>query len=269
MAGGIMKPKKNSGFTLIELLVVIAIIALLLSILSPGLKKAKDTAKRVVCGTRLRQVGVAMKLYSDAFDGALPDDRGISGSRERHAYAVYRSEPDYVYASGKLKPLRLAYLYELNYVDVAELFYCPGNRLDQYKVESYTHPTPWGTLPQTYNTVSGSNQWVRIGYTYYPVELNARIDTASKAPAELAAKYIRLNPNLPYATDVLHGRVNLSHQSKTVYSVNALFPDGHVAFCNDQAVFRHSVWDPFDAGGVPDTRYYDTFYYTVFRMIRP
>ncbi len=260
--------RKDPGFTLIELLVVIAIIALLLAILTPGLKKAKDTAKRVTCGTRLKQIGAALKMYSDAFNEMLPDDRDIYGSRERHAYAVYRDGADYVYPGGRLKPLRFACLYEMNYIETPEIFYCPGNRLDQYKYESYTHPTQWGTLPQTFNTANGSNQWVRIGFTYYPVELNARLDPLSNAPAELASKYIRLNPNIPHTTDVLHGRSNLSHQSKTVYALNALFPDGHVTFCNDPAVFQDTVWDTFDKG-VPDMRFYDTYYYTVFRLIRP
>ena len=52
----------HKGFTLIELLVVIAIIALLVSILLPSLTKAKELARRAVCGVNLHSIGLAMAM---------------------------------------------------------------------------------------------------------------------------------------------------------------------------------------------------------------
>ncbi|HOK96888.1 MAG TPA: type II secretion system protein [Anaerohalosphaeraceae bacterium] len=272
-----MKHRKNRiGFTLIELLVVIAIIALLLSVLLPGLKKAKDYSKRVICGARLKQIGSAMKLYANAFDEYLPDDHdlGNPANRERHAYVVYRQNPGYVYLNGKLKPLRFAYLYELDYIDVPEIFYCPGNRLQTYMYESYTNPSPWGSLPQAYNANTG-NEWVRIGYIYYPVEVDTKLDPAWNAPRELALKYIKLHPSMPYTADIIHNRPTISHQNNKIYSLNGLYADGHVSFCNDQSVFQNlkdpsgkDIWNTLDAGGF-DIRFYDTAYYTVFRAMGP
>ncbi|MFI4911652.1 MAG: type II secretion system protein [Sedimentisphaeraceae bacterium JB056] len=55
--------KKKNGFTLIELLVVISIIAVLMAIMMPALSKAREAGKRVVCGSRLKQLEMAHTLY--------------------------------------------------------------------------------------------------------------------------------------------------------------------------------------------------------------
>jgi len=63
---------RRKAFTLIELLVVIAIIGLLLSILLPALKTAKDKAKDVFCLNNLKQIGVAFKLYAQENNDLVP-----------------------------------------------------------------------------------------------------------------------------------------------------------------------------------------------------
>ena len=60
-----MKRKRAFGFTLIELLVVISIIALLMAILMPSLRKARDQARGVVCKSNLNQWGKMFYLYTN------------------------------------------------------------------------------------------------------------------------------------------------------------------------------------------------------------
>jgi prepilin-type N-terminal cleavage/methylation domain-containing protein len=73
-----MKLPKH-GFTLVELLVVISILAVLMAVLLPALGKARRLARRAVCASNLRQVGIAIATYGamDSY-GRLPESNGYT-----------------------------------------------------------------------------------------------------------------------------------------------------------------------------------------------
>ncbi len=71
--------RRTKGFTLVELLVVIAIIALLIAILLPSLARARELAKRTVCGTQLKAIGNAAVMYGNDNAGSwmIPAHKGV------------------------------------------------------------------------------------------------------------------------------------------------------------------------------------------------
>ena len=60
------------AFTLIELLVVISIIALLIAIVLPSLRSARETAMRTSCASQIRQLGLATLMYGNDFEDKFP-----------------------------------------------------------------------------------------------------------------------------------------------------------------------------------------------------
>jgi len=66
------QPHARTAFTLVELLVVIGIIAVLISILMPALRRARQHAQRTACLSQMRQIGVALAGYCAEHKGRTP-----------------------------------------------------------------------------------------------------------------------------------------------------------------------------------------------------
>jgi prepilin-type N-terminal cleavage/methylation domain-containing protein/prepilin-type processing-associated H-X9-DG protein len=74
----------QKAFTLIELLVVIAVIALLLALLIPALRSAKERGHRVVCLSNLKQLTLAWLAYAEEHDSKLVSGRAFGTHTRRY-----------------------------------------------------------------------------------------------------------------------------------------------------------------------------------------
>jgi prepilin-type N-terminal cleavage/methylation domain-containing protein len=156
------------GFTLIELLVVIAIIALLLSVIIPSLRLAKEQARKVICKTNLSSMGKSLESY------------GLTYNYKRLVIRKDPLEKD-PYWMGKLTPFLGKDDYMTDYAEgkVIDVFMCPSAPAAKFVRDDFnmaggsgywgTDDIPWEWLRTTGVSTLGSitiNGWIAYDYVY-------------------------------------------------------------------------------------------------------
>jgi len=145
-----------TGFTLIELLVVIAIIAVLMAILMPSLRAARDQANRIHCVSNVKTLSLAWLLYKDD-----NDDKLVGGHTNPGNWVL--RPPSAGTIEQKKDAIRNGALFR--YVsDTVDVYRCPADQRQkdprQYAFRSFSIATySWRTsIPEDLIQVPGS--WI-------------------------------------------------------------------------------------------------------------
>lgn len=221
---------RSRGFTLVELLVSIAIISLLIALLLPALRKAREAAKAIQCANQQRQIYAANLQYGQDFR-AIPSSRSFETERtvpslasSSHIFVTNPTNPTMYGSAFAVKNMQCGYLSKLD----RRLFWCPSTPTLQPYTDRH-----WNA---DFDDPASLREWsltlpYAVSYYGFKAANVAKTDEQYLSGGAIPLrKWDRMNRAM-YLTET-HYSYNLAHSSLDMTrhntSANVLFVDGHV-----------------------------------------
>ncbi len=178
---------RKQGFTLIELLVVIAIIAILMSVLMPALRLARDHAKRVHCLSNVRTLTLGYLMYKDEHDGRI-----VPGHTDPGNWVLRPPSAD-ASLKEKLDTIREGLLYR--YVgETVDVYRCPADfRLKHANAVAFrTYSLPGGANGETTSNITPATKYSEIKR---PAEKYLFLEDIDPRGYNIGSWIMHFNPN--------------------------------------------------------------------------
>ncbi|MCA9287578.1 MAG: DUF1559 domain-containing protein, partial [Phycisphaerales bacterium] len=121
------------GFSLIDVLVSVVVIGILIGLLLPTVSHVRESARRIVCQSNLRQIGMGLAQYADVWDDQLaPSSFAATGTALTSNSRTELAEMMTLRLAAAGEEQRLSWdglglLYFDQFLPAPEIFYCPSH----------------------------------------------------------------------------------------------------------------------------------------------
>ncbi len=225
---------RRRAFTLIELLVVISIIAVLMGILLPSLRRAKESAKTLQCRSNLRNVGLGLGFYLQDNDFRTPDVDTTNG------FEWLDDEGEFLTLSDNEAYWGVGYA---QYIDDRDVFGCPSHRnlseliydVDPALVDQAGFAINAFSSDIKSTSIKRQSEFIMCHDHVEPkIEQGSRDMLHNDGPGtENLTMYREGESRSEFYPQIFRHEINSSQPFKTGGKLNILWLDGHVDFLRE------------------------------------
>lgn len=211
------------AFTLVELLVVIAIIGILSALLLPALASAREKSRRVNCISNLRQIGLAVCVYSAESNGRIPYGPLAPPFTSPADFYPSTGSPTSLISLRSGAPVGLGLLLQQYLSANAKVLFCPGS--DQ-TIDAEGELAKVGTAQAQSSYYYRHAGITQLFYTPSSEPEHLRIDSLGKNRNGLAIRALAIDTLFLCPPDLVSFNIKSRTHHRQKFA-DILFADGH------------------------------------------
>ena len=114
------RPSSRRGFSLADVLVSVSVIAVLISLLMPSMSAVRETTRRVVCASNVRQIGLGLAMYAEGLQ-RVPDAEPL----REHRGSSEGDDGSESHPANRWDGVGM--LFQHDYLARSRVYYCPSH----------------------------------------------------------------------------------------------------------------------------------------------